>query len=403
MSPVDPPRLGALLQTAKGRTTAWRRSAADLPGMFKTLRLRLTRIERYVLTRTLIGVGGALGVLSAILLLIDFVELSRTVGVRAKEASVVDIFGLTLLEVPAKILQILPFAFLFGVLAAYVNLNRRSELVALRAAGVSAWRFIFPAAGAAIVIGIFTVVVLNPIASALNDTYQQVEQKMVNDGPVVADKSVWLRQSDRRTQIIIRAQSTGVSGVRLREVLLFVYNIDKAGDAHFARRIEADQARLVNRQWILNGVREGDPGAQAVKIDTMTLPSTLNDRTALERFSSPQAVPFWSLPGMISRTERAGFSATPYQLQLDQLLATPIMFAAMSVLAAALSLRLLRLGGLAGLAGSGVALGFILFFFDQFCSSLGKAEVIPPFLAAWTPPLLALLAGFTLLCYTEDG
>ncbi|MHB8285873.1 MAG: LptF/LptG family permease, partial [Caulobacteraceae bacterium] len=146
-----------------------------------------------------------------------------------------------------------------------------------------------------------------------------------------------------------------------------------------------------------------DPGAQAIKIDTMTLPSTLNDRTALERFSSPQAVPFWSLPGMISRTERAGFSATPYQLQLDQLLATPIMFAAMSVLAAAFSLRLLRLGGLAGLAGAGVALGFILFFFDQFCSSLGKAEVIPPFLAAWTPPLLALLAGFTLLCYTEDG
>jgi lipopolysaccharide export system permease protein len=392
-----------LLQTAKGRKTVWRRSAADLPDMFKTLRLRLTRIERYVLTRTLIGVGGALGVLSAILLLIDFVELSRTVGVRAREASVVDIFGLTLLEVPAKILQILPFAFLFGVLAAYVNLNRRSELVALRAAGVSAWRFIFPAAGAAIVIGIFTVVVLNPIASALNDTYQQVEQKMVNDGPVVADKSVWLRQSDRRTQIIIRAQSTGSSGVHLREVLLFVYNIDKAGDAHFARRIEADQARLVNRQWILNGVREGDPGAQAVKIDTMTLPSTLNDRTALERFSSPQAVPFWSLPGMISRTQRAGFSATPYQLQLDQLLATPVMFAAMSVLAAAFSLRLLRLGGLAGLAGSGVALGFILFFFDQFCSSLGKAEVIPPFLAAWTPPLLALLAGFTLLCYTEDG
>jgi lipopolysaccharide export system permease protein len=29
--------------------------------------------------------------------------------------------------------------------------------------------------------------------------------------------------------------------------------------------------------------------------------------------------------------------------------------------------------------------------------------VIPPVLAGWTPPLVALLAGFTLLCYTEDG
>ena len=49
------------------------------PGM-RRRGLRLTRVETYVLTRTLIGVGGALGVLVAIVMLIDFVELSRTVG-----------------------------------------------------------------------------------------------------------------------------------------------------------------------------------------------------------------------------------------------------------------------------------------------------------------------------------
>ena len=75
----------------------------------------------------------------------------------------------------------------------------------------------------------------------------------------------------------------------------------------------------------------------------------------------------------------------------------------MSVLAAAFSLRLMRLGGLAALAGSGVALGFGFFFFNELCSALAKAEVLHPAVAAWTPPLVALLAGFTLLCYTEDG
>jgi lipopolysaccharide export system permease protein len=185
--------------------------------------------------------------------------------------------------------------------------------------------------------------------------------------------------------------------------VLFVYKIDRSGAFQFNRRIEADQARLVNHQWVLSGVKEASPGAEATQVDEITLPSTLNQRTALERFSSPEAVPFWSLPGMISRTERAGFTATPYRLQFDQLLATPLMFAAMSVLAAAFSLRLLRLGGLAQLAGSGVALGFILYFMGQFFNSLGKAEIIPPFMAAWLPPLIALLAGFTALCYTEDG
>ena len=50
-------------------------------------------------------------------------------------------------------------------------------------------------------------------------------------------------------------------------------------------------------------------------------------------------------------TEQAGFSANGYRLRFQQLLATPILFAAMSILAAAFSLRLARLGGLAGLAG----------------------------------------------------
>jgi lipopolysaccharide export system permease protein len=386
-----------------GEPKVWRRTAAELPGYAaRAIRLKLTRIEQYVLMRTLYGVGGALAILASLLALIDFVELSRGVGVQAKDATVFSIIGLTLLDAPAKILQVLPFAFLFGVLGAYVNLNRRSELVALRAAGVSAWRFIFPAGGAAIVIGIITVLVLNPIASAMSDAFTKIEAQMIATAAPTT-KALWLRQGDKHTQVIIRAASQIGPGVRLEDVVLFVYKLDQEGAFHFSRRIEADQARLVNRQWVLSGVREADPGAQAVKVDEITLPSTLTEHTALERFSSPQAVPFWSLPSMISRTERAGFSATPYRLQWDQLLATPLMFAAMSVLAAAFSLRLLRLGGLAQLAGSGVALGFALFFIDQFASSLGRAEVIPPFMAAWLPPLLALLAGFTLLCYTEDG
>ena len=366
--------------------------------------LKLTRIEIYVLTRTLIGVFGALGVLASIVLLIDFVELSRTVGTnRFHEVSLGDIVTLTVLGAPSKLIQLLPFAFLFGVLAAYVNLNRRSELVALRAAGVSAWRFIFPAAGAAMAVGIVTILLLNPIASASDAAYTRLRDSLTSTPGQAADTALWLRQSDRRTQIIIRAYSMGGEGVRLRHVTLFVYRLDPHDGPRFIRRIEAERAVLQNRQWLLTGVKEAGPGGQALNIPAVTIASTLDERTALQHFASAQDAPFWSLPFVIARTERAGFSANLYRMQFDTLLATPVMFAGMSVLAAAFSLRLLRLGGLAGFAGSGVGLGFILFFFNQFCGALGKAEVIPPFLAAWAPPLIALLGGFTLLCYTEDG
>ncbi len=368
------------------------------------MRTRLTRLESYVLGHTMVAVLGALSIISSIIVLVDFVELSRSVGVRA-DVGAAQILGLTVLKSPSVILLLLPFAFLFGTLAAFVGLNRRSELIAMRAAGVSAWRFIFPAAGAAFVIGTLTVIALNPLASSLNAQFERNRDAMMSNYLVVAPTDIWLRQGDKRTQMVIRARGRdSVNGaVRLSGVSLFVSTVGPRGDLEFSRRIEADEARLVDGNWKLTGAREASPGASSVKYDSLVIPSTLDARAALEKFASPTAIPFWGLPRMIAQTEQAGFSATAYRLRFQQLLATPILFAAMSVLAAAFSLRLMRLGGLTALAGSGTALGFVFFFFNSFCGALGKADVIAPFAAAWAPPILAILSGFTLLCYTEDG
>ena len=49
------------------------------------------RLERYVLTRTLAGVAGALAVIGAVILLIDFVEVSRTVGGRGRSHGILQV------------------------------------------------------------------------------------------------------------------------------------------------------------------------------------------------------------------------------------------------------------------------------------------------------------------------
>lgn len=361
----------------------------------------LSTIERYVLWRTLATVGAALAVIALVIVLIDFVELSRDVGARA-EASFIQVLGLTLMKSPTTVLILLPFVFLFGVLGAFVQLNRRSELIAMRAAGVSAWRFIFPAAFAAFVIGVLVVTVVSPLASRLNERFDIARALLLDDYLQVADGDLWLRQGDPETQVVIRAKSRDKDGVVLRGVSMFVYTVGENSPA-FARRIEAEEARLLPGHWRLTNAREVTPGSAGTRYRQLSIPSTLDPRWALERLAAPEAVPFWSLPRAIAQTEQAGFSATGYRLRFQQLLATPLMYAAMAVLAAGFSLRLLRLGGLAPLAGAGVAIGFIMFFFAQLCGAFGRADIIPPMAAAWAPPLLAVLAGFTLLTYTEDG
>ena len=366
------------------------------------MNLRLGRIERYVLGHTLAGVGGAAALVGAVVLLIDFVDLSRSLGGRADIGFLVEL-GLTVLKSPSVILQLLPFVFLFGVLAAFVTLNRRSELIAIRAAGVSAWRFIMPAAGAAFALGVATLLVLNPLAATMNSAFESW-RTAISPEEAPRSRHIWLRQGDPHTQVVIGAASrSGVGGVQLKDTSLFIYTLDGDGAPEFSRRIEASEARLMKGYWQLTDARDATAGSQATHYDTLSIPSNLDDRTAMERYASPQSMSFWTLPRAIARIEEAGFSATNYRLRLQQLLAAPLLYSAMAILAAAFSLKMSRLGGLGALAGVGVAAGFGIFFFNELCASLAKADALPPSAAAWIPPILALLSAFTLLFYTEDG
>jgi lipopolysaccharide export system permease protein len=362
------------------------------------------RLTRYVLGRNVAGVGVALVMISSMILLVQFVTLSRTVGVRT-EVSAGDIFRLTLLQSPSVIQILLPFVFLFGGISAYVGLNRRSELVAMRAAGVSAWRFILPSAVAAFFFGIFAVLAINPVSAALNVRFEAERAKLMASYIGDAPKDIWMRQGDEHTQMVIHAKSrdTIQGEVRLHDVSLFVYQKNSFSQPEFKRRLEATEAVLHPGFWQLTDVREATAGESSVQSDSLSIRSPLDPEAAVERFASPDAIAFWRLPGAIKQTEDSGFSASGYRLRFEQLLSTPLMFAAMTILAAAFSLRLVRLGGLAGLAGAGVALGFVVFFFDRLSGALGRAHIIPLFAAAWAPAVVALLSGLTLLCYTEDG
>lgn len=363
---------------------------------------RFTRIERYVLMQTLKSLGMALAVIAGLVLLIDFVEVSRSVSGHA-DLGGARILGLTLMKSPAVILQILPFVFLFGTLTAFVGLNRRSELVAMRAAGVSAWRFVFPAAAAALLIGVLSVTVLHPVAASLDGAYSQERARIRGGGGAADTAAVWLREGDDNRQIVIRADSRNLATGQLNNPSFFIYTVDGDGARTFQERIDARSAALSAGSWRLTDARGASVGQQARAYAALDLPSSIGENDAFNQFADPDSTPFWSLPAQIGRIEAAGFSASAHRLKLQQLLATPLMFAAMTILAAAFSLRLMRLGDLARMSVAAVILGFAFFFVNQFTAALGAAETIPPFLAAWLPPVLTALSAFTLLFYTEDG
>lgn len=137
--------------------------------------------------------------------------------------------------------------------------------------------------------------------------------------------------------------------------------------------------------------------------DTYRLGTTLTPEQVRESFATPETVPFWQLPSYIELADRAGLAAAGYRLQYDQLLARPFLLTAMVLLAASVSLRFFRFGGVQKMIVSGISAGFLVFVLSKITEDMSKSEILSPALAAWIPVLVGGLTGFVVLLYQEDG
>ena len=133
------------------------------------------------------------------------------------------------------------------------------------------------------------------------------------------------------------------------------------------------------------------------------LKTSLTPEQVRESFATPETVPFWELPLYIKIAEHAGLVASGYRLQFQKLLARPFLMVAMVFLAAAVSLRFFRFGGVQKMVLSGMAAGFLLYVLAKVTEDLSKADLMHPVAAAWLPVLAGGLTGFIALLYQEDG
>ena len=113
----------------------------------------ISTLNKYIAGRIFFGILTAFIIITGIIMLVDFVETSRDIGADYN-LSMFALLTITGLHIPQLIEQTIPFAVLFGVMGALFGLNKRSELIVLRASGLSAWRFLRPAIAVTAVIGL---------------------------------------------------------------------------------------------------------------------------------------------------------------------------------------------------------------------------------------------------------
>jgi lipopolysaccharide export system permease protein len=336
----------------------------------------------------------------ALVALVDYIETMRRAN-DVPNVSAILVAKTSFYRVPQITERILPFCVLIGTMVCYLNLSRRLELVVARAAGVSAWQFIAPAVTVAFLIGIIATTAYNPLSAIMQEQSKRYEAMLFGNksNELRGGGPFWISQRSSEGQAIINAKTSRDQGVNLTGVTLFGFDTD----GHFKQRIDARSATLEPGVWRLDDARVNQPGTLPVTHAVYQLKTSLTPEQARESFATPETVPFWELPAYITIADHAGLVAAGYRYQLQKLIALPFLLAAMVFLAASVSLRFFRFGGVQKMILSGVAAGFLLYVLSKVTEDMTKAELMLPVAAAWLPVLAGGLTGFIALLYQEDG
>jgi len=355
--------------------------------------------SRYVARRFVSAVAAVFLGIFILVVLIDYIELTRrSVGVGNIPAWVIAMTSIY--RVPQITERLLPFSVLVGAMMAFLNLSRRNELVIARAAGMSAWQFVWPAVGVALILGILSAAVYNPLAAHLGEQAKRLEQSIF--GSRSGEESgvrFWLRQRSGDGQSVLHAASSRQQGESLAGITVFVF--DRTGG--FAERIEADTAKLEPGRWRLDNARVYTTTAPPRDAARYYVETNLTEEQIRESLATPDTVSFWHLPLYIELAERAGLIAVGYRFQYQSLLARPFLLAAMVLLAASVSLRFFRFGGIQRMILGGIAAGFLLYVLSKVTEDLSKAALMHPVMAAWSPASIGALVGIITLLFQEDG
>ncbi|MGE5723391.1 MAG: LPS export ABC transporter permease LptG [Sphingomonadales bacterium] len=302
------------------------------------------------------------------------------------------------LRFPQLVARFLPFSVLLGTLITFVTLNQNSEVISMKAAGVSAHQIIAPLVVASLGIAAVTFVFQERVVTRSTAALRVWDA--VDYGPVPPEQgvitNVWVKHGD---DLIDARQVFGKgAATRLRDVTIY----DRTGGTLVAT-VTGSEARLAGDGWLLTNARRFDVTTGKVQElgTTLVARGVTSDQFTMASVNADEQ-DFPTLRRSIRELGEAGRPTASLQASLWHKISGPASALLMPLLGAVAAFGLARSGRLLLRATIGMALGFAYFVIDNFALAMGNFGAYPPWLSAWAPFALFLLIGEAVLIRTEE-
>ena len=351
-----------------------------------------------ILDRYLAGavLGGTLLTLAVLMPLLAVFVLADEIGqVGADGYGMREAFWFVTLSMPRYLYQVFPIATLIGALIGLGQLAARSELVAMRAAGLSIARIVRGAMAGGLLLALAATAVgelVTPAAERHALAVRAGGQTGGQSGDAVqmSEQGLWAR--DGNAFINVRRIE---AGAELSDIDLFVIEDHRLRSATHAR-----EARYSDGQWMLTEIERSRIGSERVEVERFERArwdSLLNPRLLEVIVVEPQVLSLWGLYRYLRYMQQSGQDAGAYAVAFWAKLVQPLLILAMIFVAIPVLLGSARSSSTGIKLFIGIALGILFYLVSRTFTYLALLYGLSPALAAFTPPLLFTMGALILL------
>jgi lipopolysaccharide export system permease protein len=347
-------------------------------------------LDRYlawaVMSGTLLTLAGLLP-LMGVFILSDELDAIGTERYGLTEALL-----FTLLSLPRYLYQLFPIATLIGALIGLGTLASRSELVAMRAAGISVGQLVRAALLGGLVLATVAVILGELVAPIAEQRGVELRRQALS-GEVAQLTPYGFWAIDEGAYVNIREIRSGTS---LRDI--YIYRVDAAAGTLEASHAEG--ARYENGRWQLEGIalsRVDGEGVRVERVERAEWDSMLDPGLLKVVVADPRALPVWGLYKYIRFMSINKQDASAYEIAFWGKVLHPVLTLSMILIAIPMLLGSSRSTGMGRRMLAGILVGLVYYLVSRTFAYLALLFGMNAFLAAIAPPVLFIGAAMLLL------
>ncbi len=303
------------------------------------------------------------------------------------------------LRLPQLVARFLPYSVLLATIITLATLNQNSEVISMKASGLSAHQILAPLLMTAAVISGLSFAFNERVvtrASATLDAWQAVDY-----GPVPVDSGVRsnIYLADGADLLAARTMTGEGDAIVLHGVTFY----ERDANDMITRQIRSERATYARPGWKLDKASVFDV-AQATTTQVPSLVIAKNVTPTKVSLSKVDAdsQDIFTLGRSIASLKAAGRRTSALDAAWWHKISGPLASVLMPLLGAVAGFGLARSGRLLIRSIVGMALGFAYFVLDNAALAMGNFGGYPPFIAAWAPFVLFALIGEAVLIRTEE-